>query len=268
MSASTWFDNVKHAAHQNAPSILTGVGLGCMLGGTILAVKATPKALEKIEKKKQEDGHAYLTAGQTVEATWKCYIWAAASYIVGTGCVIGGVAESNKRQAALSLAAAAAENGIREFREYRQFVANEIGQQKEAMIHNQAMQAMVNQNPPPPNMCPERDFIEGDPRLPACCHVDFKRYFYLDYETALAAVNKLNHQITTNICGYASLNDFYYECNVEPIKMGDRIGWNQEIGLLAIPEKRDIDYCGTPGGWPCWILEFINPPKYDFNYFR
>ena len=40
--------------YDNSPAILTGIGITGMITSTVLAVKATPRALELIEAKKHE----------------------------------------------------------------------------------------------------------------------------------------------------------------------------------------------------------------------
>lgn len=266
MSVSEWLVRLGNGIKKNLPNILTGTGITLMIGGTVDAVRSTPEALRRIEEKKEEEGHTRLTMAQTIQATWKCYIRALILETAGAGCLIGAQTESNKRNAALALACNSAELGLREFAEYRRYVAERIGEDKEREIHNQATQEMVRQNPPPATMQPE--FVDGVAPKPICCYIAFERYFYADYDTVKAAINKLNTRITGSIGGFVSLNDFFYEIGVKGVKEGDKLGWNTEIGLLEIPEKEFIEYSGTPNGWPCWILEFVNPPRYEYNYFR
>ena len=48
------FKNIKMNLSKHSPEILTGLGIAGMITTTILAVKATPKALDLIEDKKEE----------------------------------------------------------------------------------------------------------------------------------------------------------------------------------------------------------------------
>ena len=267
MSIKTWLLDRVNDTKRNLPSILTGVGIFNMLLGTGLAVKATPEAMRQIEKKKEEEGHDQLTFTQTVQAVWKCYVAAAVAELTGAGCIVGGLAESNKRQAALALLADSAQVGLREFREYRKYVAEQIGERKEAEIHSRAIQQSVQQTSYPPEMM-NRTAPEGTAPKPECCDAQFGRYFYATYEEVQAAVNKLNQRITTSFEGYVSLNDFYDEIHVNRVKAGDLLGWSMETGLIEIPEKEDLDCEISPSGWPCWVLEFLNPPQYEYKYFR
>ena len=271
MSMKEWLTRTAGKLQRNLPSILTGSGIFHMLLGTGLAVKATPEAMRKIEEKKEEEGHERLTFSQTMQAVWRCYIWAALAEGVGIGCVIGGQVESNKRQAALTMLVNSAEIGAREFREYRRYVRERLGEQKEAEIHNQAVQTVVDQTPPPADMAGQ-DIVDGVAMKPVCFHRDFGRYFYVDYDTVAAAVNRLNKTITTSLEGYVSLNDFYREIDVSTIEFGDMIGWSLETGLIEIPDKETVEYAKPPVGAPnwvaCWVLEFTNPPQYEYKYFR
>lgn len=266
MSVKDFLSKAGGSFKRNLPAILTSFGIGGMITGTVLAAKATPKAMEAIRQKKQEEGHEELTVVQTIQAVWKFYLPAALCELGSAGCMIAALKEGNKRQAALMTAWNAAENGLREAQAYRQFVREKIGAKKEAEIYQEAVQQSVNQNPPPKDM--NQELIDGVAPKPACYDTSFGRYYYVDYDTVAKAVNKLNNEINTGLNGYVSLNDFYTEINVSRIEYGDRLGWSTETGLIEIPEKDDLTYAGTPNGWPCWVLIFVNPPQYEYQFFR
>lgn len=267
MGVKQWLSGIWAGTKRNAPTILTISGISLFLTSTVLAVKATPKAMEAIEEKKKEEGHDSLTMVQTVQATWRCYVMALAAAVAGTACEIAALNEGNKRIATLMAGVEAGRNLAQEFRDYRNFIAERIGQKKEAEVYNQAAQEMVNRNPPPPAVA-NQELIDGQAPKPVCYEASFGRYFYADYDTVIAAVNKLNNEINTGLNGYVSLNDFYEEINVDTVQCGDYLGWNTETGLIEIPEKGNLRYAGTPSGWPCWILEFVNPPQYEYQFFR
>ena len=56
---------------RHSPEILIGIGITGMIATTVLAVKATPKALYLIEEKKQELDVESLTPVETVKTNWK-----------------------------------------------------------------------------------------------------------------------------------------------------------------------------------------------------
>ena len=267
MNLKGWFGNVWSGVKRNAPTILTAGSVSMFLLSTIEAIKATPKAMEAIEQKKEEEGHMDLTAVQVVQATWKCYIKALLAFGCGTGLAFSALHENNKRIASLLATAEAGRNLLQEFQDYRKFVAEKIGKNKEAEIHNQAVQQVVDRTPLPASMA-DSQLIEGQAPKPICFDSFSGRYLYADYETILAAVNKLNNEINTGLNGYVSLNDFYDEIHVSTTEAGERLGWSIETGLIAIPEKQHLQYAGTPNGVPCWVLEFDNPPQYEYQFFR
>ena len=255
---------------QRLPAILTGLGISGMLTGTVIAVAVTPAAMESIKEKKEETGKDQLNFGELFDATWKHYIWAVAAELAGASCLIGAQAENMKRQAALMTAIDIAHTGLQEAQVYRKYVAAKIGENKEREIYNQAVQASVqervDQNPPPPSM--RNEFVDGQAPKPACYDAHFGRYFYQDYDTVKGVVNALNYEITTGVNGYVSLNDFYYKLGVPTVDCGNRLGWSTETGLISIPDKDDLRYAGTKDGWPCWVLQFTNPPQYEYQFFR
>ena len=77
-----FFKGIQKAVTKKSPEILTGIGIAGMITTTVLAVKATPKALELIEnakesKKTYPDDKPGLNALETVKVAWKPYVPAA-----------------------------------------------------------------------------------------------------------------------------------------------------------------------------------------------
>ena len=83
--------SVKVGLHKHSPEILTGIGIAGMITTTVLAVRATPKALILIEEEKRRqnkelyedaerkrlDSHPRvdrLKPMELVRTTWVCYI--------------------------------------------------------------------------------------------------------------------------------------------------------------------------------------------------
>ena len=76
-------NNVINKVSEKSPEILVGIGLAGMLTSTVLAVKATPKALDILNQEEEE-----LTTIEKVNKTWKCYIPAAIGYCTSAACII------------------------------------------------------------------------------------------------------------------------------------------------------------------------------------
>lgn len=125
------FNTVKKAVEKKSPEILIAFGIAGMITTTVLAVKATPKAMEKIkevEKNKKEEfdrDHGYseldtmfkLTKPEVVKATWKCYIPAAISGATSIACIVGANTVHSKRNAAIATAYKLSEKALTEYKE-------------------------------------------------------------------------------------------------------------------------------------------------------
>ena len=98
--------NIRTSMVKHSPEILTGLGIVGMITTTVLAVKATPKALTLIDVAENEKRDE-LTPMETVKATWKCYIPAAVTGVTSIACLVGASSVNTRRNAALAAASVA-----------------------------------------------------------------------------------------------------------------------------------------------------------------
>ena len=89
LALSKFARDMKTSLSKRSPEILMGIGITGMITTTVLAVKATPKALQLVESTKKELDVEQLTPVETVKATWRCYVPAAISGAVSIACLIG-----------------------------------------------------------------------------------------------------------------------------------------------------------------------------------
>lgn len=242
--------DVRMSVKKHSPKLLIGIGIAGMLSTTVLAVKATPKALKLIEEKKQEKGADTLTAVEVIEASWKCYIPAMVTGVMATACLIGANSMNLKRNAALATAYALSETARRE---YHDKVLEMIGEKKDRMIQDSIAKDKIEKNPVTNNEVHITN--KGDT---LCYDVFSGRYFKSDIEKMRKAENELNRQILSD--GYATLNDFYYIIGLDTIKIGDTVGWNSDKGLVTLNFSSQLASDGTP----CVVLGFDLVPTYGF----
>ena len=69
--------SVKTATVKHSPEILTGVGIAGMVTTTVMAVRATPKAIQLLDEEKRRQHTEKLEPIDTIKTAWKCYIPAA-----------------------------------------------------------------------------------------------------------------------------------------------------------------------------------------------
>ena len=236
---------------KHSPEILTGIGVASLIGSTVLAVGATPKALGLIEGKKEELKVDELTIKETIKAAWKPYIPAVLTGVAGVTCIVGASAVNAKRNAALAAAYSISE---RAFTKYREKVIETIGEKKHREIKEKIAQDDIDNKPVNKSqiyitskgntLC--RDSISG-------------RDFRSDIDTIRGIINELNREMTYN--QYVSLDEFYNKLGLEPIKNSNRLGWNLDDGLLEL----DLSTCLTQDNEPCVVIDISIPPRYDFD---
>ena len=244
----------KTSITKHSPEILTGIGIAGMITTTVLAVKATPKAIRLIEEAKEEKGEDLTKAG-TVKSCWKAYLPAAATCIASTACLIGASSVSIRRNAMLATAYKLSETA---FSEYKEKVVETIGDEKEKIVREKVSEERIKKNPITKNEVIMTDY--GDTQFYETLS---GRYFKSDIEQIKKVVNYLNKDMLQDMFGTISLNEFYDELELERIDLGDELGWRVDKGLIEIDFTSKI----ADNGKPCIVLDYINAPHYGFNKF-
>lgn len=260
--------NVKPIVKKRSPGILIGLSIVGMATTTVLAVKATPKALELLEAEKRRINHENLEEAKkkgdvklekveklelidTIRVTWKCYIPAAITFGVSVTCLIGASTVYVRRNAALAAAYSLTETTLRD---YRQKVIDTVGEKKEEIIRDEVAKEQLNRDPV---QTKEVIFTKNGDTL--CYDTISGRYFRSDIEKIRRAVNDVNRTMRDEM--FTSLNDFYYEIQLPPIKLGDDLGWNIDEGYMDIRFSSQLAEDGTP----CLVLDYSYGPRYDFR---
>lgn len=246
--------SVSTAARRHQPEILTGIGIGGMITTTIMAVKATPKAIDRMEdvKKKhpKESDKKAFYKGVLCKVT-PVYIPAAIIGGLSVSCLIGASSVNYKRNAALATAYTLSETALKE---YQDKVVETIGEKKEEAVRAAIAKDHIDKNPPV-----DREIIitgNGDTR---CYDPLSSRYFDSDIETIRKSVNELNRRLLLE--DYISLNEFYYELGLDPTDIGNTIGWRVDRGLLEVSFHAIMDKKEKP----CLALEYHAAPYHDYD---
>lgn len=257
-SISQFIKSIPGKVVEHSPEILTGIGVGLAFTTTVLAVKATPEALKRIEDKKEELGlqpEDSLSPVDTVKAAWKPYIPATVTCVVSTACIIGGQTVNGRRNAALATAYQLSTTALSE---YKEKVVETIGEKKEKLIHDELAKDKIEKNPVSKN---EVIFTGKGESL--CYDGLSGRYFKSDRNRIDKVVNELNHRMTSGMEMCISLNEFYSAIGIATIPMGDTLGWRVDKDLINIHYGAIL----TDDDEPCIAIEFLVPPEYGFNKF-
>lgn len=249
---SNFIKTVGNKLSEHSPEILTGIGITGLLSTTVLAVKATPKALRLIDEKKEENNTDELTNMEVVKTCWKCYIPAAVTASVSVACLIGANSVNSKRNAVLATAYKLSESA---FSEYKEKVIETIGEKKEEEVRDKIAKDRIEKNPVNNNEV----IITGKGDV-LCYDVVSGRYFKSDVDKIRKAENTLNKKLMNDM--YCSLNEFYDLIGLPFTQMGFDLGWNVNDSLVEIEFSTQLSEDDTP----CVVIQYSVLPKCDYQH--
>ncbi len=236
---------------KHSPEILTGIGIAGMITTTIMAVRATPKALILIEERKEEIDVDKLTPIELIKTTWTCYIPTAITGGLSIICLIGANSVNTRRNAALATAYTLSESALKE---YQEKVIETIGEKKEQTVRDAIAKDRIDKNP-----VSSREVIITEKGNTLCYDAISGRYFKSDIDKLKKVENELNRRMRDEM--YISLNEFYYEIGLNPISIGDDIGWNIDHGYIELNFSSQL----TDDGNPCLVIDYQVAPRYEYN---
>lgn len=275
--ARTATTQIKRSLIQNSPTILTGLGIAGFVSSIVMAVKVTPKAVEKLEDEvwnkyeEETDGgqvsfQEYLYSKDVnledyysqikllepkhiLELSWRYYVPTAGMALISGAAIILANRINLQRNATLVSLYAIAETGLRE---YQDRVIDTIGEKKERKIREEVIQKKLDNHP----------LSDDDPRLIALddgkelCYDDLSgRYFRQDIETLRQVQNEYNERLLVEMS--LSLNELYSDMGIETIELGNKVGWAIEKGLMEFDFTSKLG----PKGKPCVVIVFKNAPQ-------
>ena len=124
--------NARLFMKRNASTILTCLGGIGVVATTVMAVKATPKALQLIEEAEQEKGEK-LTTWETVKTTAPTYIPTVLFGVGTVACIFGANILNKRQQASLMSAYALLDES---YKKYRRTVVELYGKETNEEIVN------------------------------------------------------------------------------------------------------------------------------------
>lgn len=260
--------SIQSGLHKHSPEILTGVGIAGMITTTVLAVRATPKALilmeeekrsrnselfEEAKKNRQENCARVdrLKPVEVIRTTWPCYIPAVVTGVLSVSCLIGASSVNVRRNAALATAYSLSESALKE---YQEKVVESIGEKKEQEIRDSIAKDKLKRDP-----VVNKEVIVTGRGETLCYDTITSRYFKCDIEKLRRVENELNKRLLSEM--YISLNDFYYEIGLHTTDVGEDLGWNIGDGLINLEFSSQLAEDETP----CLVVGYRVAPRYDFR---
>lgn len=250
ISIPQFANSMKSLMIKHSPEILTGIGIAGMISTTIMAVKATPKALwllNEEENRKERD----LTKIEQIKAGWKPYIPAAITGTISVACLVGASSINFRRNTVLAAAYSLSETALLE---YKDAVVETVGEKKEQVIQDKIAKRQIEKNP-----INSKEIVFTDKGNTICYDVVSGRYFKTDIDELKKSVNRLNHNLMSEM--YISLNEFYYAIGIGGIGIGDDLGWNIDNGLIELSYSSQLAEDDTP----CLVINYNVAPRYDYR---
>ena len=236
---------------RNASTILTCAGGVGVVATSVIAVKATPKAMQLLEEAKQKKGED-LTKLESVRIAGPAYIPAILVGASTIACIFGANILNKRQQAAMASAYALLDNS---YKEYKKKVVDLYGEQVDEKIKGEVAKDKY-----------EPIEMGDDGEL-------FYDYFSERYFTStLYDVQRAEYQVNRDIQmqGYSTLNDFYENLGIDPIPGGDELGWS-EGGNLERYWQDWLDFnhqkVVMDDGLECIIVTFFGEPYHEFDGF-
>lgn len=243
-----------------SPEIMLGLGIGSMIGGTVLACRATIKAQDILKEKEEqlaavEEVDRMVKAGESeheytekdkrndiiaikAQTTWKlvkCYAPAAISGAVGVALILGAYRIQSKRIFALAASYDALKN---EYERYRKKVIEEIGEEKEQKIRAERFKE-------------EQKEVEsrGEDNKLHYIPSEYARFFdetnphwQKHNEYNLIFLKQVQQEMNNNLQlrGHVFLNEVYKALGMEQTSFGAIVGW-------YIPSKKAVEMGAADG---------------------
>ena len=267
------FKMAKKVVQKKSPEILTGLGIAGMITTVVLAVKATPKALDLIDEEVEKQNRklsqeaydsGYSTVNQidklkpveTVKVAWKPYIPALLLGGASVGCLIGANTVSARRHAALYSAYELSKTAYNELNEK---VTEVVGEKKVTEIKQKLAEDKVNKVSPEGAIEKKSNVViagDGDTWF-----IDaMSNQPFLSSKNKLdAAANELNRKMRSDM--YVSLSQFYDEVGIEHTGTSDYIGWRIDKEYIDVVTSDAI----VKDGKVYVVMDFLSRPEYGYD---
>lgn len=245
----------KHFWHRNGSTILTVLGCVGVVATSVMAAKATPKAMRIIEEAKEEKGDE-LTKWETIRVAGPSYI---PSILIGASsiaCIFGANILNKHTQAGLASAYALLDQT---HKEYKRKTIELYGDDADDKIREEMAKDHYD----------EDGFQNGEESDNKILYYDefSHRYFRATSEDVVMAEYKINKMLSEDYHVY--LNEFYELLGLPITDYGDRVGWNS-AQMIDVYWSSWIDFrhekFETDDGLEGYIIAFTEPMLNSEDY--
>jgi len=255
----------------NSPVLLTGASIAGIVATGVLAAKGGYKARGIVDEERMrrvaspeppfdtfaEYYKTYvekapdLTLQEKVKLTWLCYAAPAVTGVTAISSTAGVHLIHTKRHAALAGLYAMTSAKLDDVSEKAEEL---LGPKKAQELKNEISQKAVDRDGPIVNT---EVMITGDGT--ALTHDQGTgRWFMSSVNKIEAAVNEVNAELANN-SGAVCLNDLYDKLGMEPVELGNKVGWSGTLITAKFGEVRASDGQVANSVW------FQPAPSFGYN---
>lgn len=243
----------KSFLNRNASTILTCVGGVGVVATSIMAVKATPKAVRLLEEAKKEKGDR-LTKTEVVKVAGPIYIPAILTGVATVACIFGANVLNQRKQAAIMSAYALIDST---YKDYRTKVEELYGEGADSNVRKEVAKDKYLD-----------DDIEAEDGKELFYDQFSCRYFNATMADVIHAEYEINKKIS--LWGGAFLNEFYELLDIPGVDYGTQLGWSSG-SLMADTWGNWLDFkhekVTMDDGLECHIIEMSVDPVFDYEYY-
>lgn len=265
-----YFKMATRVLKKRSPEILTGFGIAGMITTTVLAVKATPKALELLSEAERKNIDKQLEDGipgediknglppiEVIKVAWKPYAPAVLLGTASAACLIGANSVHARRHAALYSAYKLSETALTE---YKDKVKEIVPEKKVKEIKQKLAEDKVD------NIVKNEDCKEQKAKVIVSNDGDtwfidpFTNGSFLCTETKIReAIVDLNYRLMDEM--FVSLSDLYDELGLDHTQNSDEIGWCIDDGKI----RPDFSDAIVKNGKAYVVMDFLKRPEYGYD---
>ena len=225
--------------------ILTGLSIAGLISSVVMAIKATPRAMKKMEDRKKELHVEKLSTWETVKTAGPCYIPTGIGMALTTVSIVAPVSKLMKSNSALVTGLMISEEARRSFEEKTKEL---VGEKKVEEIRDKIAEDKVK------NIRSNEIIVTGPNKYPIVDDLTGDTFEYNLDELKRRMLDA--KQVCVNF-NFISVNEWRGMLGLKPLHaaLGD-LGWGPNTGFEIY-----CSYHGLEDGTPCAVIEYLTPPK-------
>lgn len=237
---------------RSSPTILTGIGAIGVVVTSIMAVKATPKALKFLEMATNDKGEE-LTKLEVIQVAGPAYIPALVMCLSTISCILGANVLNKQKQTSLASAYAMLDQS---FKYYRKAAVSVYGDDADSKIKIEMTKEKY--------ISADGYFLYNQELDSSEKELFYDMYSQRYFTSTMAAVINAQYHFNRNFIlrGNAMLNEFYEFVGLDKTDYGETVGWDYGKMIESGIEWLDFEnsFVKMDDGLECYVISTIYEP--------